>query len=93
MWDELILSSRLPADEGSTGWSEDNAFWKKFHGRYPGSSGWIQLSDVGFSPTRDQALLQVAETRGLMAGEGYWVLLRREGGRWTLAQKKRRWIA
>ena len=92
VWGELIASSRLRADEGSMG-PPDAAYWKEFHLRYPGSSGWIQLSNVGLSPTRDHALLQAGETRGLMSGAGYWVLLRREGGRWSIVQRVKRWIS
>ncbi len=67
--------------------------WMGFHHRYPGSSGLVHLSDVGFSPRGDQAVLQASSLAGGLAGSGWWVLLRRQGGHWVVVVKKRTWVA
>ncbi len=67
--------------------------WKAFHARYPGSSGWVRMSDVGFSQAGDQALVQTSTGWDWEAGSGRWLLLRHVGGRWVVVERQETWIA
>lgn len=67
------------------------ARWRAFHARFPASSGWVHLSNVGFSPDHDEALLQASYRSGLGDSAGYWVLLRRDGVRWVVAGRQSLW--
>ncbi|SRR6266480_439692 len=66
--------------------------WKTFHRMYPGSNGYLRLSRVGFNSARDQALVQTAWMCGSLCGEGRYVLLQKEGGRWRVAKDVLVWV-
>ncbi len=59
--------------------------WDAFHTRFGLNAEWIQFSDVGFSPSGDQALVFVARSSDGEAGSGDWHLLQRVDGRWRIA--------
>jgi hypothetical protein len=71
----------------------DEGSWRAFHRVYPGSSGHVSLSDVGFSPNFDEAVVRASTLRGGHDGACYWVLLRKRDGRWVVAEKQLEWIA
>src|SRR5262249_46763205 len=53
--------------------------WPGFYKRYPKSAGYIELSRVGFNRDHSQALQYIARTCGGLCGEGYYVILGKEG--------------
>jgi hypothetical protein len=64
-----------------------------FFARYPGSQGTLAFSRVGFSPSKDKALVYVAaqqdfdaELRPLWTWDTYFALLTREKGGWMILQ-------
>ena len=67
--------------------------WQAFHLKHPDSAGVITLSDVGFSPGGDQALIYAASSSGSLAGSGGWILLEKRDGHWTIVQRKRTWVS
>lgn len=67
--------------------------WGAFHRLHPQSSGWITLSDVGFSADGTQALVQTSSLSGGLDGSGHWVLLRRVDGVWTVAEAYESWVS
>jgi hypothetical protein len=60
--------------------------WARVQSEFPDSSGRITLSDVGFSPSGDEALLYTSRMRGGRDGFDAWVLLKRSEGRWSVAK-------
>ncbi len=86
-WKALRTPSR------SANGDELDGEWDAFHRLHPHSSGWITLSDVGFSADGSQALLQTTSGRGGLDGSGSWVLLKRVDGRWTVAETHMSWVA
>lgn len=68
------------------------AEWARFDARHPLSSGRIELSDVGFSPSGDAALLFVSRIRGARNGFGAWALLKRDSGRWCVTKISYGWF-
>jgi len=67
--------------------------WTGFYKRYPNSVGFISMSRVGFNGNHDQALLYIARFCGGLCGEGYYVILDKERGAWSVKEKTMLWIS
>ena len=68
--------------------------WRGFYESYPNSVGYIVLSRVGFNPERDQAFLYIGRGCGGLCGEGYYVLLGKDGGgAWSVKHKDMLWVS
>src|SRR5262249_14309494 len=67
--------------------------WKAFYKQYPDSPGYIWVSRPGLSSKHDQALLYMARVCGTLCGSGYYVVLSKTGGEWTVKQKDMIWIS
>ncbi len=67
--------------------------WKSFHKKYPGTPGIIVLSRPGFSMGHDRALLYAGRSCDTLCGNGYILLLEREGLYWQVLEKARIWIS
>jgi hypothetical protein len=61
--------------------------WKLFYKRYPGSGGYIALSNVGFNDLKDQALVYSWWMCGSLCGEGYFTLLRKRAQGWQIEKE------
>jgi hypothetical protein len=59
-------------------------YWSEFYQRYPGSSGLISLSPVGYNSKADFAILMVYQECGVVCGNGYAIALRRQGETWRI---------
>ena len=92
------LTAKLPIEWFSeAGWDAletrpKHSPWRAFYRRFPKSWGWVHLSDVGFSRSQDQALLQESHSYD-GCGCGSWLLLRRKDDRWVVIERKRTYIA
>jgi hypothetical protein len=58
--------------------------WQNFYKRYPGSSGFIALSQIGFNKTMDQALVFITDVCGMECGVGRYILLQRNSEGWQV---------
>lgn len=68
-------------------------FWPAFYNRYPRSPGLISLSRVGFNPEHDQAFLEISRFCGGLCGIGYYVLLGRDAGAWSVKHTVQLWVS
>jgi hypothetical protein len=68
-------------------------FWAQFYEKYPGSSGVIELSAIGYSPAQDLAIVRVDQGCGMLCGNGYIVAIRRVGGVWRIAAVQQTWVS
>ena len=68
-------------------------YWSEFYQRYPGSSGSIELSAIGYSPNKDLAILMVDQGCGSLCGNGYVVALRWVAGGWRIAAIQQTWVS
>jgi len=68
-------------------------YWAQFYQKYPGSSGVIELSAIGYSPGQDLAIVMVDQGCGMLCGIGYIVALRRVGGVWRIAAVQQTWVS
>ncbi|PWT92496.1 MAG: hypothetical protein C5B54_03390 [Acidobacteria bacterium] len=67
--------------------------WSGFYERYPNSVGYISLSRVGFNSEGGQALLYVARSCDSLCGSGYYVLVAKDRGAWSVKYKDMLWIS
>jgi hypothetical protein len=66
---------------------------KNFRQTFPGASGIISLSRVGFDSTLHEAIVSSAFVCGFLCGEGRRYIVRRTGGKWVVAQSLVLWIS
>jgi hypothetical protein len=67
--------------------------WGRFYAKYPGSSGIISFSNVGFNPEMDQAYLSTGRGCGGLCGAGYNVLLTKKRGVWKVQSQTATWVS
>jgi len=72
---------------------QDSDGWDTFYDRYPDSQGVMTLSRVGFNAAMDQALVYVGNQSHWLAGAGYFLLLSKIDGRWTIQSEMMAWIS
>jgi|SRR5215472_11581612 len=66
---------------------------KDFRQTFPGASGIISLSRVGFDSTLHEAIVSSAFVCGMLCGEGRRHILRKTRGRWVVVQSLVVWIS
>ena len=69
-----------------------SAGWPAFFDRFPTCQGLLHLSQVGFSPETDVALVFAANERGREMGEGYLWLLEKRADGWTVLDGLMMWM-
>ena len=67
--------------------------WTKFYERFPDSGGHIQISNVGFSKCRDQALVYFIHWCGTLCGTGHYILLNKKDKVWNVEAIAMIWIS
>jgi hypothetical protein len=61
--------------------------------KYPGSSGYLIFSRVGFNRTLDQAVIYVGQVAGPLMGSGSYYLLEKQNGEWKIIKVIGIWIS
>jgi hypothetical protein len=56
--------------------------WKNFYRKYPGATGLVTFSRVGFNRKMDEALAHLTAQSGLGSGAGFFAYLRKRKGVW-----------
>jgi hypothetical protein len=73
----------IPGDEIDTIFkTEGTAGWKTFYERHPDSSGWIELSAVGFNAAKTVAVVYAGDSCGSLCGGGTFHILQKVDGKW-----------
>jgi len=85
----VVLLSNVQLEEFFS--AEDG--WNTFYSQFPNSQGVMTLSRVGFSVSKEQALMYVGNQADFLAGEGNYVLLSMEGGEWKVEMTVLAWIS
>lgn len=65
--------------------------WDRFYEKYPGSQGLMDISRVGFNADGSKALVYVGNVAYDLVGEGFHVLLVRNGDTWVVHSKEMTW--
>jgi hypothetical protein len=60
---------------------------------FPGSNGYLIFSHVGFNRSLDQAVVYVGRVAGPLMGAGYYYLLEKQDGQWTIKEEVMTWIS
>jgi len=72
---------------------QNGSGWEDFYKKYPRSQGIMMLSRVGFNSKMDQALVYVGNQSHWLSGAGYYVLLTKAYGFWTVQSEMMVWIS
>jgi hypothetical protein len=72
---------------------QNQSGWEEFYNRYPQAPGITTLSRVGFDASFDQALVYIGTQSNWLAGAGYYVLLKKGTGGWSIDQQVMTWIS
>jgi hypothetical protein len=75
---EMVSSDEIDTifkTEGVSGWT-------KFYERHPDSGGWIELSAVGFNPSKTIAVVYAGHSCGGLCGGGTFHILQKVEGKW-----------
>jgi hypothetical protein len=72
---------------------QNQSGWEEFYNRYPQAPGITTLSRVGFNATFDQALVYIGTQSNWLAGAGYYVLLKKVAGGWSIDQQVMTWVS
>jgi hypothetical protein len=83
----------LSQDQRNQIFGQNQSGWEVFYNNYPNTPGITTLSRVGFNATFDQALVYVGTQSNWLAGAGYYFLLKKTGGVWTIDQKVMTWVS
>lgn len=65
--------------------------WAGFYKKFPGSSGYIIVSSIGFNEDRSQALVDFTNKCGDKCGTEQFVLLTKVNGGWRVSAKHKLW--
>ena len=80
------IGQRRVTGSSGTGMTE-RPFWIGFMSAYPGAWGLATVTQVGFNPARNQALLQVRHSCGTYCSSTEIMFLRKSKGRWRVAER------
>ena len=67
--------------------------WDEFYSRYPGSTGTITLSRVGFNSSGDMAFMYMGNQSHYKAGAGLLMLFAKEDGKWVSVDFVSIWVS
>lgn len=87
---EVILISSEELDE--IFWGEGGG-WDGFYSRFPGATGTINLSRVGFDKDKTEAIIYIGIQSGLLIGRGDVLLLAKDKNKWRIVDKVMIWIS
>ncbi|MGI8638825.1 MAG: hypothetical protein ACR2MG_02580 [Pyrinomonadaceae bacterium] len=67
--------------------------WANFYKKYPKAKRMISFSRVGFNQERTQALVSVSVGCGWLCGEGSFIVLQKENGKWIVQRNIGLWVS
>ena len=73
--------------------SQNQSGWDIFYNRYPQAPGITTFSRVGFDVPLDQALVYMGTQSNWLAGSGYYLLLKKVNGTWSIDQQVMIWVS
>jgi len=85
----VLLSSKLNQQLPSN----PEEYWNELRTRYPALIAIDEASRVGFNRARTQAVVLVGFATSVSGGEGEYVLLEKQSGRWRIAHRMRAWLS
>ena len=71
--------------------SARRAFWQEFYTRHPSATGYVELSSLGWSSDRQEALGYCGRISDSLSGTGFLVLVRSDRSRWRAVHWRQVW--
>jgi hypothetical protein len=65
--------------------------WVNFYKKFPGSSGYINVSGIGFNENQSQALIETFMKCGSGCGSNHFALLLKKDGQWSVTATYKVW--
>jgi hypothetical protein len=75
------------------GWPTRNKNTKSFERSFPGASGIISFSHVGFDASLDEAIVSTSFVCGALCGTGKVYILKKRWGRWRVVNQWIVWVS
>ena len=75
------------------GTMHEAGFWQRYHQRFPGCGGLLEVSAVLLLDHRDRALVRVGRAFGYLMGVGDDYLLEKRDGTWRVVANARVWTS
>ena len=72
---------------------QNQSGWDIFYNHYPQAPGITTFSRVGFNESLDQALVYMGTQSNWLAGSGYYFLLMKANGTWSIDQQVMIWVS
>ena len=72
---------------------QNQSGWDIFYNHYPQAPGITTFSRVGFNESLDQALVYMGTQSNWLAGSGYYILLKKANGTWSIDQQVMIWVS
>ena len=72
---------------------QNQSGWDIFYNHYPQAPGITTFSRVGFNESLDQALVYMGTQSNWLAGSGYYFLLKKADGTWSIDQQVMIWVS
>ena len=73
--------------------SQNQSGWDIFYYHYPQAPGLTTFSKVGFNANLDQALVYMGTQSNWTVGTGYYLLLKKVNGTWSIDQQVMIWVS
>jgi hypothetical protein len=73
--------------------SQNQSGWDIFYNHYPQAPGITTFSRVGFNAGLDQALVYMGTQSNWLVGSGYYILLKKNNGTWSIDQQVMIWVS
>src|SRR5947209_4388905 len=89
---ELLSEEEVEStfDKGVSG-PQSRSSWESFLRRHPGSHGWIELSAVGFNPSKTIAVVYIDHHCGEQCEAGEFIAMEKTNGSWKVLTGKGKW--
>lgn len=68
-------------------------FWSNFREKYTPDTGYIRVSEIGFSESGSEAIFYLSGHGGCLAGRGELILMKLVDDRWIVAGKRSIWVS
>jgi hypothetical protein len=73
--------------------SQNQSGWDIFYNRYPQAPGITTFSRAGFNSSLDQALVYMGTQSNWLVGTGWYFLLKKVNGAWSMDQQVMIWVS
>jgi hypothetical protein len=67
--------------------------WQEFYDKFPNSTGFVELTRIGFNERKDKVIVYVENYCGGLCGDGNYLLLEKINSKWKITKRKEIWVS